>query len=168
MSPKFLTTLFFVVVGCVVGFLVYAKITHDHNHDGRMAHSTPLFVKEAIGAYEAQGMAAFDEFEDPENPQWVMHNGETYLFVINSMSGRIAAHGAGLSDPTPVQQALLNYIIARAKYEPTGTWVAYNFMNPNTGEMEIKRSWVVLHDDYVFGSGEYLKRGRGKHGHFRD
>lgn len=165
MSSKFLTTLCFVVIGCLVGFLIYGKIAHDHNHNDT-EKSTPLFVAEAITAYAAQGKDVFDEFGDKENETWVKDDGQTYLFVINSMSGRLAVSGGGLTNPTPAQQALINYIIAMAKERPEGRWISYAWFNPTTGMEEIKRSWIVMHDDYVFGSGQFVKSGRERHGHF--
>ena len=39
------------------------------------------------------------------------------------------------------------------KYE--GAWVEYAFHNPRTAAYENKRSYLVMHDGYVFGSGYY-------------
>jgi cytochrome c len=38
---------------------------------------------------------------------------------------------------------------------PDGAWVEYRRLSPASGAVERKRSWVVLHDGYVFGSGAY-------------
>ncbi len=38
---------------------------------------------------------------------------------------------------------------------PDGVWVDYKWKNPETGEIEQKSSWTVLHDGYVFGVGIY-------------
>ena len=41
------------------------------------------------------------------------------------------------------------------KATQTGTWVDYVYKDPTTGKEEPKSSWVVRHDDYVFGCGVY-------------
>ena len=35
------------------------------------------------------------------------------------------------------------------------TWEDYVFLNPVTGDDQLKRSWLSLHDGYIFGSGFY-------------
>ena len=37
----------------------------------------------------------------------------------------------------------------------TGMWVNYQLTNPVTGETEDKRTWLIMHDGLVFGSGYY-------------
>ena len=37
-----------------------------------------------------------------------------------------------------------------------GVWVDYTWYNPVTRELHPKSSWVVRHDDHVFGAGIYL------------
>ena len=37
----------------------------------------------------------------------------------------------------------------------SGIWTDYIFFNPATGQEELKRSWLVLHDGYIFGAGFY-------------
>ena len=36
-----------------------------------------------------------------------------------------------------------------------GMWIDYVYLNPNTGFRELRYSWVVRHDDLIFGSGWY-------------
>lgn len=147
------------IVFCVLvvmgfgGVFVYVK---SKKHDDSVSMSS--FVQHAIMAYQLQGTAVFAEFSDPLNPQWVQDKGETYIFVINAMNGEIVAHGAGLAKTTNITnttQALINYVIAAAKEKPNGGFVAYEFKNPRTGTTGLKRSYVQIHDDYIFGSGKY-------------
>ena len=48
------------------------------------------------------------------------------------------------------KQDLLN-ILSRG----TGTWVSYKHVSPITGELELKHSWLVLHDETILGTGYY-------------
>ena len=36
-----------------------------------------------------------------------------------------------------------------------GGWVSYVFLNPNTGLLERKHTWVIRRDGHLFGSGWY-------------
>ena len=125
-------------------FFMYPKLNRESHRD-----DIPQFVEQAIKAYQAQGIGAFVEFKDQSNPQWVQDGGERYIFVINSMSGHLVSHGGGLTDPKGSQQALINYLVALAKEQPAGRWVHYEFNNPRTGEVEIKRAYLKMHDDYI-------------------
>ena len=42
-----------------------------------------------------------------------------------------------------------------ANATPDGAWLSYTWVNPESGEAQTKHSWVVVHDDLVFGSGWY-------------
>ncbi len=153
-SRIFIAVSILAVIG-LGAFFIYPKFKDHHDHV-----NIPKFVQEAIHAYQAQGVGAFVEFSDQENPQWVQDKGETYIFVINAMSSRLVAHGGGLTDPTGSAQALINYLVAMAKEQPEGRWVYYGFKNPRTGETELKRAFIRVHDDYIFGSGEYRRKRR--------
>ena len=83
-----------------------------------------------------------------------------YLFVLDG-EGRIVAHGA---DPSLVGRAAFDLVEPdktldeiNAELDSSGdAWVQYRFVNPATGSEELKRSRLVLHDGYVFGSGVYV------------
>ena len=82
-----------------------------------------------------------------------------YLFVIRS-NDRYSMASAGHPDRTgPLdafseqEQALTIRIVAQAG--PDGSWVTYDYNNPETGSVEPKRSWIMLYDGYVFGAGLY-------------
>jgi len=85
---------------------------------------------------------------------------EYYLFVLDR-EGRIVAHG---SDPSLVGASGLKLVDAdktigeiNAELDSEGSaWVEYRFTNPATGAEEMKRSHLVLHDGYAFGSGVYM------------
>ncbi len=51
----------------------------------------------------------------------------------------------------------------RADLQANGaTWVTYTFDNPATEIKQLKRTWLYLHDGYVFGSGYYPDDTRAK------
>ena len=85
---------------------------------------------------------------------------EYYLFVLDR-EGRIVAHGA---DPSLVGRAAFDLVEPdktldeiNAELDSSGdAWVKYRFVNPATGSEEFKRSHLVLHDGYAFGSGVYV------------
>ena len=36
-----------------------------------------------------------------------------------------------------------------------GSWIEYVITNPDTGEEQLKHTWAVLNDGYIFASGWY-------------
>ena len=42
-----------------------------------------------------------------------------------------------------------------AKATGSGLWIEYLWPNPESGEVELKRTWAIRHDGYLFGSGYY-------------
>ncbi len=113
-------------------------------------------VADAVERYDDIGEAAFEEFTSSGD----YIDGEVYLYVLN-IEGVPQAHAANpdlvgqnlydLQDSTGafIVQGVLN------SATPEGVWTNYRFTNPVSGEEEPKRSWAVLHDDLVFGSGYY-------------
>ena len=94
MSTRFLIAISVLSIVGLGAFFFYPKFRDHHDRV-----DIPQFVNYAINAYEAQGVDAFVEFSDKENPQWVQDGGETYIFVINAMSSQLEAHGGGLTSP---------------------------------------------------------------------
>ena len=85
---------------------------------------------------------------------------DTYPFVIDASTYEIVAHGADPSRNGDVAVAITQAdrpaeeILADLE-KGRGTWSHYTFVNPLTGEEESKRSWLSLHNGYIFGSGYY-------------
>ena len=113
-------------------------------------------VHNAILAYQSDPDNAFATID-------ALSEGEptdTYPFVINAATYRIEAHGADPSRNGDVGVALtqadrpVEDILAELE-NSSGTWSQYTFLNPLTGEEAEKRSWLSLHDGYIFGSGYY-------------
>ncbi len=72
--------------------------------------------------------------------------------------------GSSLCDPrrarywattTPRTSRYLQEMLDDGSFRATeeGVWVNHEDVNPATGKVEDKHSWLVEHDGYVFGSG---------------
>ena len=85
-----------------------------------------------------------------------------YPFVLDPDTKTVVAHGA-----IPARIGTPSLIIAEdyadkpydtiidELQDSDGTWVKYLFPHPESDYVESKRSWLVLHDGYIFGSGYY-------------
>ncbi len=113
---------------------------------------------DAISRYKEVGFAAFREISRPGGGYL---DGEYYVYVLN-MSGVGAAHAG---NPSLVGRNLFDLQDSDNRYvvrgildsaTPEGSWLEYRFPNPASGVEEPKRSWAVLYDGYVFGSGYYI------------
>lgn len=115
-------------------------------------------VAAAIYRYNQIGEDAFDEISDSDGP---FRDGEIYTFVVTP-GGVVRAHagdpnlvGDDLSDVEDSDGSrVIEGIIDAAS--STGGLATYRFSNPATGQEEPKDSWVVLHDNLIFGSGDYI------------
>ncbi len=86
-----------------------------------------------------------------------------YPFVLDPDTKTVVAHGA-----IPARIGTPSLIIAEdyadkpydtiidELQDSDGTWVKYLFPHPGSDYVESKRSWLVLHDGYIFGSGYYF------------
>ncbi len=113
-------------------------------------------VARGIDAYREKGDKVFYVVNDADGPY---RDGNLYLFVIRQ-SDHYQIASAGHPDRTgPLdafsgqEKALIVGIVAQAG--PDGSWVTYDYDNPETGRVEPKRSWIMLYDGYVFGAGLY-------------
>ncbi len=126
---------------------------------------TQFFVQSAIDRYEAEGLeATLDYYNSLESV-----DGPWYVFIIDADGTAIAHYdnerlGRNANDPQYSDINGFFYGPELLKATEDGKWVAYAFQNPGTGdinvgdygEYELKNSWVVRHDDMVFGSGLYI------------
>jgi len=128
-------------------------------------------AQERASLEEAQAMAeraaAFLEAEGPEvafpafneGEEW--HDRDLYVFVFD-LDGTALAHGANESlvgtnmmDATDANGT--HFIADIVAVEDEG-WVDYVFANPQSGENEPKRSYVIRVDDqYAVGVGAYVQ-----------
>ena len=113
-------------------------------------------VEETIRMYDADKDNAFAKITSlAGNP--VVH----YPFVLSGDLKTVLAHGL-----LPERVDTPAFIISQYSDTPhdvliedlqntNGVWVDYIFLDPETNEDGLKRSWIVLHDGYVFGAGYY-------------
>lgn len=113
-------------------------------------------VEETINRYNLDKEDTFDSINKiATNP--VSH----YPFVLDPETKKILAHGAD-QDRIGIPSLILGdyadipyYKIITKLQNNEDVWVDYVFIDPSTSNDELKRSWLVLHDGYIFGSGFY-------------
>jgi signal transduction histidine kinase len=114
-------------------------------------------VAKAIAAYDANGKSVFSEMTAPST---AFADRDLYIFVIGP-DHKTVAHGF---DAARVGQDVLDLRDATGKdigkefierATVSGVWVHYVMKDPLTGKDEPKSSWLVLHDNYIFGCGIY-------------
>ncbi len=113
-------------------------------------------VGEMIRLYDRNPDTAFDTIN------MFMSTDPNYPFVLDLDELSIVAHGrdpalVGDADTADVvfYQSSVSVEEFRSLEEDEGIWVEYEFLDPSTGEDASKRSWMVKHDGYLFGSGYY-------------
>ena len=124
------------------------------------ARQAQEMVARAIALYDAVGMARALR-EITLDPQPRFRDRDLYIFVFD-LTGTNAAsavnpRAVGSNDYWARDadgRLFVQDMIARAR--PQGAWVDYRFPDPLTGDLMAKSSWIVLHDNLVFGCGIYL------------
>ena len=126
------------------------------------AEYTQYLVREAIGRYDSDGIdATLAHYNTKESI-----DGQWYVFIIDE-DGTMIAHAA---NPALVGMHVDDILgpngypagaAVAASADEAGAWFSYDFPNPDTGGIETKHSWMVIHDGLTFGTGWY-ERGPGK------
>ena len=112
-------------------------------------------VDDAILKYKTGGVDTFDEIASATDG--------LDTFVLDAATARPVAYGGPHSD--------LIYNVFMFGTEPYSnvvatlnrdgyTWVSYVFPNPDAHIMQLQRTWLVLHDGYIFASGYHLSDSR--------
>ncbi len=117
---------------------------------------TQAYVQAAIDRYEDDGLDdTIDYYNSDESV-----DGQWYMFIADENESLIA-HGANqdlvgvpLSDVRGANDYPSGQIVADDADED-GEWSVYIFFNPTTGRSQTKHSWLVRHDNLIFGSGWY-------------
>ena len=116
---------------------------------------TKYFVQSAIKMYEAEGLeATVAHYNLPTST-----DGQWYVFIVDENEIMVAHAdpaqvGVNVNDilgPNGYPAGAGVYAVA----DEDGAWFDYTFTNLSTGGVEIKHSWMVIHDGIVFGSGWY-------------
>ena len=117
-------------------------------------------VSAALGMYKESGDGALDDITASADDY---DSSKPYVFVLDDTDApKILAHGAFPdkvgADASPLLEADRPYgQILEELRSGEGAWAEYEFPNPATGLEQSKRSWLVLQDNYVFGSGYYTE-----------
>ena len=114
-------------------------------------------VKEATDLYDMEGADAFESITS-QSAEFVQ--GKAYVFVIDPTDFLLVAHGNNADLVAEELQTLAkfnqtNEEILASLEEDKETWLGYEFLNPETGNEEMKESYYILHENYIFGSGFY-------------
>ena len=109
-------------------------------------------IDETIALYDSDPDGAFATITA------MMSTDPSYPFVLDS-DAIVVAHGSN-PDQVGANSALIAATnkpidVIILELQEGEVWVEYTFNNPATGTEQHKRSLVVLHDGYVFGSGYY-------------
>lgn len=113
------------------------------------------FVQAAIDLYKSEGsMATATYYNDPASI-----NGQWYVFITDA-NDIFVAHapmqtlvGTDLKEVMGLDGSALGAEIAKAT--ETGHWIEYLWPNPESGMDEMKRTWAIRYDGYLFASGYY-------------
>ena len=131
-------------------------VVADIPYRSNPAAYTEYFVDAAIARYEANGLGETLDYYNTRDSV----DGQWYAFIIDE-DDLIIGHynpevvGLDLKGPIGTDVTGYNFGLDMIKATEEGKWVSYIFLNPDTGELESKHSWVVKHDGLLFGSGWY-------------
>jgi methyl-accepting chemotaxis protein len=122
------------------------------------AEEAVALVLRAQAQRETMGREAFVRaLTEPQNG---FHDRDMYVFALDQLGTYRAFGGKPDKVGTRVQdiagvdgQALLASIVAQAEHEPG--WVEYDIVNPQTGAVQAKMSYVMQIDDLYVGCGVY-------------
>ena len=122
------------------------------------AEEAVALVTRALAQRQTSGKDRFTQsLTDPKNG---FHDRDMYVFALDRQGGYRAFGGKPEKVGSRVQdipgvdgQALLASIVAQAEIEPG--WVEYDIVNPQTGKVQVKMSYVTQVDDLYLGCGVY-------------
>ena len=116
-------------------------------------------VDRAVFLYVSEGDDAFETMT-PEVPA---STDALYPFVMDFDTSETVAHGAYPHLVGEIPAASLHQgektwpQIQEELLANGGTWTSYIFVNPGTDTAQDKRTWLYLHDGYVFATGYYIR-----------
>ena len=114
-------------------------------------------LNEAVSFYKANGKDK--TFAEINNPNGLFTRGDLYIFAYDS-SGKVAAHGADVSQvgrDIIIMQDDNGKFFGREIMQigESGGAVDYVWLNPATGTVQPKTSFIILVDGFRFGCGVY-------------
>jgi len=122
------------------------------------AEEAIALVEQAVEYRRQTGREAF--VRDLTDPGRGFHDRDMYVFALDSQGvyrafgGNPAKVGGRVQDIAGIDgQGLLESIMAQAEIEPG--WVEYDIVNPASGDVQAKMSYVTKVDDLYLGCGVY-------------
>ncbi len=124
---------------------------------GATPEEAKALLNEAVALYQTDGKDK--TFAEISNPDGKFVLGELYIFVFDS-DGMIVAHGA---DPSMIGTSTMDEPDENGKFYAreimqvgeSGGSVDYVWLNPATGTVQPKTSYIMLVDEFRFGCGVY-------------
>lgn len=117
------------------------------------AELSQIVVDEMIRQHHLNPTTVFDIINGFESTS------PLYPFVLDPETREVLAHGANPARVGEISVALTNssvpYETLANLKDGEGIWTEYTFYNPATDMEQPKRSWIKMHDEYLFGSGYY-------------
>ena len=116
---------------------------------------TKAYVQQAIDLYNAIGLEdTVAHYNTPESVdgQWYMYivdENDTMLAHINQ--DFVGMDGNDITGPHGYPSGTASLVMT----DEDGVWFDYTFPNFADGTVETKRSWMIIHDGLLFGSGWY-------------
>ena len=117
---------------------------------------TVALVEAAVDLYKSDGREALVAYHnDPANI-----DGQWYVFIADE-NDLFIAHaprpdfiGADVKDVPGLDGSALGAEVATTT--EAGMWTDFLWPNPDTNKLELKRTWSIRYDGYLFGSGYYV------------
>ena len=144
--------------GNIIGYdRGWMKMQDDYVFVGRygvdIEERVQSIAEEMIRLYKWNPDTAFDTITG------FMSRDASYPFVIDLDTQKVVAHGSNPDRLGRTSVLVTNATVSPETYlgleDGEGIWTEYTFNNPATGMEQAKRSWVISHDGYLFGSGYY-------------
>ena len=125
------------------------------------ADEAHTMVRKAVESYQARGVSALGHVTDPASG---FSDRDMYVFafdrqgIYRAFAGRSEKVGTAVRDNPGVDgDKLVREAFEQA--ERGGGWVDYDFVNPQTGSVDLKTSYVEpITADLLFGCGVYKQR----------
>ncbi len=150
MATKFFSLILFIAVAALIAVTINKVSLSEREQNAQD------LTEQAILLYDTEGREqAFAKI----TAQQLSSADKGYPFVLDPRTGKRVAHGA-YKDRVGTVSILAKTrndegvpLIESATAE--GVWVEYVVLNPASGKDDPKRSFIKLHDGYVFGAGYY-------------
>ncbi len=142
--------------------LVLATIALFAQRDTPVAKTSPAeytraFVADAVRYYKENGrgqtVAYYNSQESVDGDWYIFIADENDVLIVHPTIPSLI--GEPLDSPIFVDASGYHQGKALTATTGEGQWVDYLSINPATGQGEVKHTWAIRHDGYIFGSGWY-------------